>query len=146
MSDWAMSDWTWLDGRVPDSTEEPVTSQGLPKDERIRKSDDFTRILRGGKRVRGSALDVRWCTDGPETGSPNRIGVAVGRRLGKAVLRNRLKRRIREAYRRNKGELPCRGISMIILATPQLAERSAPQVEDEMRRLLRELAASSAGA
>ena len=123
-----------------------MKTQGLPKDERIRKSDDFTRILRGGKRARGRLLDFRWCVDGPAEESPNRIGVAVGRRIGNAVLRNRLKRRIREAYRRNKGELPCRGISMIILATPQLVGRSATEVEEEIRRLLRDLAGSSAGA
>ncbi len=123
-----------------------MKTQGLPKDERIRKSDDFTRILRGGTRVRGRLLDVRWCADRDAADAPNRIGVAAGRRLGNAVLRNRLKRRIREAYRRNKGELPCRGISMIILATPQLVGRSASEVEDEMRRVLRDLAASSGGA
>lgn len=123
-----------------------MKKQGLPKDERIRKSDDFTRILRGGARARGRLLDVRWCADRDEADAPNRIGVAVGRRLGNAVLRNRLKRRIREAYRRNKGELPCRGISMIILATPQLVGRSASDVEEEMRRLLRDLAESSGGA
>ena len=123
-----------------------MKTQGLPKGERIRKSDDFSRILRGGMRTRGRLLDLRWCVDEPAAESPNRIGVAVGRRIGNAVLRNRLKRRIREAYRRNKGELPCRGISMIILATPQMVGRKAPEVEEEIRRLLRDLAASSAGA
>ena len=123
-----------------------MKTQGLPKQERIRKSDDFTRILRGGKRTRGRLLDLRWCVDDPSGEAPNRIGVAVGRRIGNSVLRNRLKRRIREAYRRNKGELPCRGISMIILATPQLVGRNAPEVEEEIRRLLRDLAESSDGA
>jgi len=123
-----------------------VKQQGLPKDERIRKSDDFTRILREGKRARGRLLDLRWCDTAAPPEAPNRIGVAVGRRLGGSVVRNRMKRRIREAYRRNKGELPCRGIDIIILATPQLRERSAPEVEEEMCRLLRQVAASSAGA
>ena len=117
--------------------------RGLPKDERIRKSDDFTRILRQGTRVRGRLLDARWIVDASTGDDRNRAGIAVGRRIGKAVLRNRLKRRIREAYRCNKGELPCRGIAIVFLATPSLVGRGAPEVEEEMRWILREVAASS---
>ena len=117
--------------------------QGLPKDERIRKGDDFTRILRGGRRSRVRLLDARWCIREGAEEPANRVGIAAGRRLGNAVLRNRLKRRIREAYRRNKGELPCRGIEIVFLATPRLVGRPAPEVDEEMRALLREIAAAT---
>jgi ribonuclease P protein component len=119
-----------------------VRPQGFSKRERIRGSDEFTRILREGKRLRGRFLDVRWFERDEASTDPNRVGVAVGRRIGNAVLRNRLKRRIREAYRRCKGELPCRGIEMIVLATPQSIHRGAAEYEAEMRRLLQEIAGS----
>jgi ribonuclease P protein component len=121
-----------------------VKTQGLPKGERIRKSDDFTRILREGRRARVRLMDARWCIrEDPDESAANRVGIAAGRRLGNAVLRNRLKRRIREAYRRNKGELPCRGIEIVFLAMPQMADSTAQEVGEEMRRLLRTIATAT---
>ena len=123
-----------------------MRSQGFSKAERVRRSDDITRILKEGKRQRGRTLDVRWCEASERSTDPNRVGVAVGRRVGNAVIRNRLKRRIREAYRRCKGELPSCGIEMVVLGTPQLIHRRSAEVEEELRRLLQEVAASCRGA
>jgi ribonuclease P protein component len=117
-----------------------VSAQGLPKDERIRKGDDFTRIIREGTRTRGKLLDARWCAREDAGDRPNRVGIAVGRRLGNAAARNRMKRRIREAYRHNKRGLSCRGTDIVFFATPLLRGRSAPEVEGEMQQLLQAVA------
>jgi len=118
-----------------------VSSQGFSKAERIRRSEDFTRILRGGRRLRGRLFDVRWCPSPEASAEPNRVGIAVGRRVGNAAVRNALKRRIREVYRRCKGELPCGGIEIVFLATPAMIQRRAAEVEQEMLRLLKEMSA-----
>lgn len=123
-----------------------MSQAGFSKAERLRRSDDFTRILRSGRRLRGRLFDVRWCPSDEASTDPNRVGIAVGKRIGNAVLRNSLKRRLREAYRRCKGELPCCGMEMVLLATPAMVGRSAAEVEEEMRRLLRGAADSRAGA
>lgn len=122
----------------------PKRPEGFPKAERVRRNDEFTRILRTGERVQGRLLSVCWVRP-PDAGpdAPNRVGIAVGRKLGGAVVRNRLKRRIREAYRRSKRELPCRGISMVFLASPRMIGRSWDEVQEELRTLLRRVAASS---
>lgn len=120
-----------------------MSPQGFSKAERIRRSEDFTRILRGGSRLRGRLFDVRWCAGREASAEPNRVGIAVGRRVGNAAVRNALKRRIREAYRRCKGELPWGGIELVFLATPALKDGRAEEAEQEMRRMLREIAASS---
>jgi len=44
-----------------------------------------------------------------------RLGVSVGRRIGQAVRRNYIRRRIREAFRRNKSELPS-GVDLVCVA------------------------------
>lgn len=129
--------------RLPDGCR-PKRPEALPKAERVRKNDEFTRILRNGERVHGRFVSACWVREpGAVEGTPNRIGIAVGRKLGGAAVRNRLKRRLREAYRRNKRELPCRGISMVFLASPRTIGRSWDELQDEMRVLLRRLGASS---
>ena len=67
------------------------------------------------------------------TGSP-RLGLAVTRRLGKAVRRNRVKRLLREFFRRHKAELPPRDI--IIMAKKGAEALNYQQVEEELGRLL----------
>jgi ribonuclease P protein component len=125
--------------------------QGFPKSERVRRTEDFTRILRRGRRSRGQFFDAYWIADGRAPGPPdpesagNRAGIAAGKKLGPAVLRNRLKRRLREAYRRNKRELPCRGIAIVFVASRRTIGRSAAEVEADMRRVLRAIAADSSG-
>ena len=46
-----------------------------------------------------------------------RLGVAATRKLGGAVIRNRAKRRVREAFRRNK---PAPGVDVVVVPRPEL--------------------------
>jgi ribonuclease P protein component len=121
--------------------------EGLSKEERVRQSDDFTRILQGGRRIRGHLVNAYWILDeSAAPNAPNRVGIAAGRKLGPAVVRNRLKRHLREAYRRNKRELPCRGIAIVFVASPRMIRRPWSEVAEDVRTLLRGVAASNDGA
>ncbi len=63
-----------------------------------------------------------------------RLGLVVTRRLGKAARRNRVKRLLREFFRRHKRELPPR--DLVILAKKGAAELSYQEVEAELSRVL----------
>lgn len=70
----------------------------LPKKERLTRSSDFGQVFRRGKGFADSILLVK-AFRGRREGV--RIGVSVSRRFGKAVVRNRIRRWLREAARRH---------------------------------------------
>jgi ribonuclease P protein component len=65
---------------------------------RLRRKQDFDRLFAAGRMVMSSFFVLRFVRSSQSPGCA-RIGIAVGRRLGSAVLRNRLRRRWREIVR-----------------------------------------------
>jgi ribonuclease P protein component len=63
-----------------------------------------------------------------------RLGLVVTRRLGKAVQRHRVKRLLREFFRRHKTGLPA--VDLVIMAKKGAAALGYHQVEEELGRLL----------
>ncbi|MGI9023530.1 MAG: ribonuclease P protein component [Acidimicrobiales bacterium] len=57
----------------------------------------FTRLRRSGRLVRRGPVTVTWVRS--ETSEPTRVAYTVGRRVGGAVVRNRVRRRLRAATR-----------------------------------------------
>lgn len=73
------------------------------REERLKRQRDFALVFSEGKAVSDRCLVVHACPNGlPHS----RLGLAVGKKHGNAVARNRLKRLLREAYRTRKPELP----------------------------------------
>jgi ribonuclease P protein component len=70
------------------------------------------------------------------TGSTSRFGISVKKALGGAVVRNRIKRRIREILRRNRTEIPT-GWDIVIHPRSSVAKAAYLPLEAELVRLLR---------
>ena len=76
--------------------------EGFPKSSRLRKRPDFRRVQGQGKRLRTKCLLVMVQ---PSRGASSRFGLTVSRKVGNAVIRNRVKRWLREAIRKNHHEV-----------------------------------------
>jgi ribonuclease P protein component len=118
--------------------------QGLPKSQRLRKGPEFSRTLQEGSRLDGEFISAYWILSNDS--SSVRVGVAAGKRLGGSVERNRMKRLLREAYRKRKRER-CRGLAIVLMASRRALNRSAKEIEEDVAGiLLRIEAAQPAGA
>jgi ribonuclease P protein component len=104
---------------------------------RLSRSGEFERVYREGRSHTSRHLVVHAFPrrDGEE---PPRLGVSVGRRLGGAVERNRVKRLLREAFWAAADDLPP-GHDFVVVARPalaELAERGEAAVEEALRSVL----------
>lgn len=114
--------------------------ESLTRAERLRKRSDFLRCYRKGRRGHG-ALAVLYSA--PNDLEHPRMGMTVSKKVGGAVLRVRLKRRIREIFRRwsERSRLPA--FDLVVHVKPQMATASFEQIQSELRRLLRKLISNS---
>jgi ribonuclease P protein component len=115
---------------------------------RLSRSAEFDRVFRDG-RSHASRHLVLYAFPRADGGSEPRLGVSVGRRLGGAVERNRIKRLLREAFWKLADGLDA-GQDFVIVARPaagELAEDGGEQaVEVALATLLEEAGAGPAEA
>ena len=99
--------------------------QRLRRYERLTARTDYTRCYRHGRRLRTRYFTVYAYRQGE---CVTRLGLAVGKAVGIAVVRNRVKRRLRELFRRRKGLVP-RGYDLFVRAVPASAPASYTALE-----------------
>jgi ribonuclease P protein component len=105
---------------------------GFPKRVRLLRSQDFRRVYNEGTRFAGPFF-AAFCLHEPGCIGP-RVGFTVPRALGKAVVRNRIKRRVREAVRFHLNQLSPQW-SIVINPRKKALDAPLPELEREVERL-----------
>ncbi|SLM28329.1 Ribonuclease P protein component [Desulfamplus magnetovallimortis] len=105
----------------------------FPKKERILKRGDFLKLSRLGKKIQTRFFIGILLDQGNEN---NRIGITVSKKVGNAVVRNRIKRIIREYYRTRKSSIPGKR-DINIIARKYTSSLSSSQMFGELDKLFR---------
>jgi len=103
----------------------------LPSKHRLLRSRDFKRVYHQGKRVRGKLLQICWA---PNRASLTRFGFSISKKIGKAVERNLLKRRLREICRQHLG-LFLPGLDVVVVAQEGSGKADFLTLKEEIMEL-----------
>ena len=105
----------------------------LPVPERLRTNDEFQRVYKQGESfVEG--LVVLYLLRSPDE-PVRQAGFSVSKKLGNAVVRNRVRRRLRESYHLLLPGLP-HGYQAIFVARKAAAGADYPSLDQAMRKVL----------
>lgn len=105
----------------------------LPRGERLRRAAEFQAVFQHGSRHERPSFIALW-----QRAGERRVGFAVSRQVRGAVARNRVRRRIREAYRQIRPQMPV-DVAVILIARPSAATRAFPDLVEDLRRLAESL-------
>jgi ribonuclease P protein component len=107
----------------------------FPKSRRLTLDSEFQRVRTEGASVRGGTLTLGVLKNA-ELEAPVRGGFITSRRLGRAVVRNRIRRRLREIFRKHQHEISG-GVWIVTIASARAGRETSHALEDEWLRLAR---------
>jgi ribonuclease P protein component len=113
----------------------------LPADQRLTDPAAFARTVRSGRRAGSPRLVVHLdsvsdpVAEASRPGAAPRVGLVVSKAVGNAVVRNRVKRRLRHQACLEVAGLPA-GSALVIRALPASAVATSAELGQELHRLI----------
>ncbi len=114
-------------------SERPLSDERLLSGQKVRRRADYLRCYRTGRRRHGPLATLHFVPN--ELGHP-RLGITASRKVGKAVVRQRLKRRIREVYRRWDRRHALPALDLVMHLKPEAGKSDFRTLQAELLRLL----------
>jgi ribonuclease P protein component len=106
----------------------------LLKQRRLKKRAEFLAVAGKGARAPMPGLVMQVMPR--EDDAPFRVGFTVTKKVGNAVVRNRTKRRLREAVRLTLDPATHRGFDMVVIGRDRTADRPFADLLDDVRKAL----------
>ncbi len=107
--------------------------QKLGRHQRLRRRVDFLRCYRQGRKRHGALATLHVH---PNEEREARLGITASRKVGKAVLRHRVKRRVREIFRRWDGRDSLPQLDIVVHLKPEAGRVGFGALESELQHLL----------
>lgn len=105
------------------------------KEYKIRKNSEFRTIYRKGKSLSNHLL-VLYILKNFKNNDINRLGVSVSKKVGKSVVRSRVKRLISESYRLNNESLK-KGYDFVFIARVNSKDKNYKEIEASLKNLFK---------
>ena len=110
----------------------------FPKEVRLRRRSEFLRVQDKGQKLTADCLLCLVLPNGRADGL-TRLGLTVSTKVGPSVVRNRIRRRLRELFRVRRASLP-RGLDMVFIARSSAKEADWARIVRAYERIERDLA------
>ncbi|MNZ81367.1 Ribonuclease P protein component [compost metagenome] len=101
---------------------------------RLRRREDFSRIYRSGKSFANSQFIVYWSKQ--PAAEPFRLGISASKKIGNAVVRNRLRRMIKEIVRHQADRIVPKTDFILIVRKPA-ADMKLKEMEKSILHVLK---------
>lgn len=109
----------------------------FPKEVRLRRRSEFLRVQDRGHKVTADCLLALVLPNGRPDGL-TRLGLTVSTKVGNAVVRSRIRRRLREFFRARRATLP-KGLDMVIIARSSAKDADSARFTRAWERVEQEL-------
>lgn len=101
---------------------------------RLKRRAEFLRVAGRGRKLPAPGLVLQVLAR--DDAGPARLGFTVTKKVGNAVIRNRTRRRLKEAARLVLAEHPVRGADLVLIGREATRTRPFPALQDDLRRAL----------